>query len=76
MSQSYLTFHWQGTEVKVFLDPIERRGLGPMAAVDITPQAVGADSISVEAPLADLVLLGHAAQGVLDSRRATRGVDT
>ncbi len=74
---SLLTFYWQGNTVRFHLRPLERAGrMGPMAIFQTTPGVAGEGSINVEVPLADLVVLGHAAQGALDARRATKGLDS
>ena len=68
-----LMFHWEAYTVRVHLDPTEHGATTPRVTVQMDPGKAGEPSMFMEAPLADLVVLGHAAQGALDARRATKG---
>ncbi len=71
-----LMFHSEHYTFRFHLAPVEHGGMEPRATMQMDPGKAGEPSVFEEVALADLVVLGHAAQGALDARRATKGLDS
>ena len=74
MSDPILTFKWQGTDFAFRMDAFDKGGTEPFVALDWDgPEGRNGH---VEVPLADLVVLGRAAQGAAYAWRMTKGLDS